>query len=61
MQGRHPGMQPVIQDATPRELADGLRSGRYDLILAQLPVPEQDVQVVPLYREPLRLAVPAGA
>ena len=54
-------MQPVIQDATPRELADGLRSGRYDLILAQLPVPKRDVQVMPLYGEPLRLAVPAGA
>ncbi|MEL7100130.1 MAG: LysR substrate-binding domain-containing protein [Pseudomonadota bacterium] len=53
----HPDLRLVIRDGTPRALLEDLLAGRHDLILAQLPLPEDEVRVRPLFREDLRLAV----
>lgn len=51
----YPDLKLIIQEAPPRELLDGLRDGRHDMILTQLPVEASDVVVNRLFREPLRL------
>lgn len=41
------------------DLLEGLRQGRYDLIFSSAPRQEEDLLYVPVYRQPLYLAVPA--
>lgn len=53
----NPDLKLVARDGVPRELLEELLAGSHDLILTQLPVPEQDFNVHPLYREPMLLAV----
>lgn len=52
-----PDLKLVARDGVPRDLLEELLAGTHDLILTQLPVSEQDFNVLPLYREPMLLAV----
>lgn len=54
----YPDLKMVIRDGPPRALSEGLSAGQHDMILSQLPLPEDDLRVQSLYREPLSLAVP---
>lgn len=53
----HPDLKLLARDGAPAELLEELKTGRHDLVLAQLPVRSDDLVSVPLYREPLLLAV----
>ncbi len=53
----YPSVKLIIRDAAPRVLQDELIEGRHDMILTQLPVQSDDVEVMRLFREPLKLAV----
>lgn len=53
----YPALKLVIRDAAPRVLQDELDEGRHDMILTQLPVQSADVDVMRLFREPLKLAM----
>ncbi len=54
----YPDLKMVIRDGPPRELSEDLAAGQHDMVLTQLPLPEDDFRVVNLYREELHLAVP---
>lgn len=54
----YPDLKLVIRDGPPRTLAEDLVAGRHDMILTQLPLPEAELRLRPLFREPLALAVP---
>jgi len=49
-----------VREAVASDLAEGLRSGNYDLILTSLPFQDPTFTVVPLIREPIYLVVNAG-
>ncbi len=53
----YPSLKVIVRDATPVVLQEELLSGQHDLILTQLPVVSQDVDVMRLFREPLKLAM----
>ncbi len=53
----YPALKLVIRDGAPRVLQDELIEGRHDLILTQLPVQSADLDVMRLFREPLKLAL----
>lgn len=53
----YPSLKLIIRDAAPRVLQEELIEGRHDMILTQLPVQSDDVEVMRLFREPLKLAV----
>lgn len=48
-----------IREAIPRSLPGDLMEGRHDLIITPLPLARRDIDAVPLFREPLLVAVPA--
>lgn len=48
-----------VREGVPRVLEEDLIAGEHDLILTALPVQAGDLTVVPLFREPLVLVVPA--
>jgi DNA-binding transcriptional LysR family regulator len=52
----HEGLKVV--SCRPAELVDGLRTGRFDLILASSETADDDVEALPLYDYALCLAVP---
>ena len=53
----YPNLKLVIRDGAPKELSEELAAGKHDLILTQLPVPEEGIVCEDLYREPLKLVV----
>ena len=53
----HPGLKLVARDGAPRDMIDDLLAGRCDLVVTQLPLPNSDLALRKLYREPLLLAV----
>lgn len=59
LQDRFPGLRLYVREAIPTMLLDGLNSGLHDLLLAPLPLRGGDFECLPLFREPLLLAVPA--
>lgn len=48
-----------VRESMPRFLEEGLVAGRHDLIMTPLPLTAQNLTVVPLFREPLKLVVPS--
>jgi LysR family hydrogen peroxide-inducible transcriptional activator len=56
---RYAALKLYVRENVPRDLESGLVSGDYDLILTPLPVDALGVNVVPLFREPLQLVLPA--
>lgn len=59
---RYPRAELVLREERTAELADGLRSGRLDIGLLAVPVPELDetIAVAGLARDPFLLALPDG-
>lgn len=53
-----PGLEFQIVNEQPRELFDGLKSGRFDLILTLCPHPNSEIEILPLYEHELKLFVP---
>lgn len=53
----YPSLKVIVRDAAPLVLRDELLAGQHDLILTQLPVSSADVEVLRLFREPLKLVV----
>jgi LysR family hydrogen peroxide-inducible transcriptional activator len=51
------GVKLYVREAVPRTLLEELRSGRYDLILTALPIPDQQLTVAPLFQEPIKLVL----
>lgn len=49
-----------VREAVATDLAEGLKSGNYDLILTTLPFDDPSFTVVPLIREPIYLVVNAS-
>ncbi|MEQ9693212.1 hydrogen peroxide-inducible genes activator [Shimia sp. SDUM112013] len=57
LHAEHPDLKLVVRDGPPRDLLDELASGVHDVVISEVPVRAEDFQSVPLYREPLLLAV----
>ncbi len=53
----HPDLKLVARDGPPRDLLEELVGGVHDVILSQLPIASSEITSVPLYREPLLLAM----
>jgi LysR family hydrogen peroxide-inducible transcriptional activator len=55
----YPDLRLYVREAIPDALPEALARGVHDIIIAPLPVRGDGLQVLPLFREPLYLAVPA--
>lgn len=55
----YPDLKLRIYEDLPQALTVGLRDGMHDIIVVPLPVIAEDLHSVPLYREPLYVAVAA--
>lgn len=55
---RCPGLRLYVREALPASLPDGLASGMHDVLIAPMPVRGAGFETLPLFREPLLLAVP---
>jgi len=53
----YPGLKLYIREELPSRLPGGLIEGAHDLIVTLLPVRSREIVTLPLFREPLRLAV----
>jgi LysR family hydrogen peroxide-inducible transcriptional activator len=56
---RYQALKLSVREDAPRDLEEGLAKGKYDLILTALPVDDNRLTITPLFREPLKLALPA--
>lgn len=56
---RYNELKLSVREGAPRDLETGLANGEHDLILTPLPVEDQRLTVAPLFREPLKLVLPA--
>lgn len=54
---KYRGVKFFVREEVPDKLAEGLYSGRYDLILTTLPLKNEGITVMPLFREPLFLVM----
>jgi LysR family transcriptional regulator, hydrogen peroxide-inducible genes activator len=54
---KYGGVKFFVREEVPDALAEGLYNGRYDLILTTLPLKEEGITVMPLFREPLYLVM----
>ena len=55
---RYAALKLSIREDAPRDLEAGLTKGQYDFILTPLPIDNSRLTVVPLFREPVMLALP---
>ena len=56
---RYTALKLSVREDAPRDLEVELATGKHDLILTPLPIDDSRLTVVPLFREPLKLIVPA--
>lgn len=54
----HTDLKLYVREDAPSDLETGLINGQHDLILTTLPVMSNELIVAPLFREPLKLALP---
>ena len=54
----HTDLKLYVRENAPSDLETGLINGQHDLILTTLPVMSNELIVSPLFREPLKLALP---
>lgn len=59
LNGQNPDLKLYVRESAPRELEVELARGEHDVILAQLPVHDDRLTTLRLFREPLYLALPA--
>lgn len=57
---RHPALRLYIREGLTHDLLARLGTGDLDLLLTALPLPGGDVEVAPLFEEPLHLVLPKG-
>ena len=53
----HPDLSLYIREGTPADLEQEILAGTHDVVLTQLPVRSPELEVVPIFREPLFLVV----
>lgn len=58
LHARYPDLRLYIREVAPRDLRGELLAGGLDVILTQLPEGGADLMTLPLFREPLLLAMP---
>ena len=54
---KYRGVKFFVREEVPDQLAEGLYTGRYDLIFTTLPLRDKGITVMPLFREPLYLVM----
>lgn len=57
---RHPALKLYIREGLTHDLVARLGTGDLDLLLTALPLRGDDMEVAPLFQEPLHLVVPKG-
>ena len=55
---RFEDLRLYVREAIPAQLTTDLRSAAHDVILTTLPLQSEELEVVPLFRESLKLALP---
>jgi len=60
LQHRYPDCRIELRETQTRVLVDELARGTLDVVLLALPVPEAEIETLPLFNDPFLLAVPAG-
>lgn len=55
---QHPNLQLYVREGMPQSLRRDLEEGKLDVILYPLPIYGADLESVPLFREPLWIAMP---
>lgn len=53
----HAQLKLYVREEAPSDLENGLINGRHDFILSTLPIMSKELVVMPLFREPLKLAI----
>jgi LysR family hydrogen peroxide-inducible transcriptional activator len=56
---RYTALKLSVREDAPCDLEAGLATGKYDFILTPLPIDDSRLTVAPLFREPLKLTMPA--
>ena len=56
---RYGSLKLSVREDAPRDLETGLANAEYDLVLTALPIEDKRLTVTPLFREPLKLVLPA--
>jgi LysR family hydrogen peroxide-inducible transcriptional activator len=56
---RYGSLKLSVREDAPRDLETGLANAEYDLVLTALPIENKRLTVRPLFREPLKLVLPA--
>jgi LysR family hydrogen peroxide-inducible transcriptional activator len=59
MQRRYPDLQLTLRETQTRTLLDELVRGALDAALLALPIPDGELEMLPLFKDPFWLAVPA--
>jgi LysR family hydrogen peroxide-inducible transcriptional activator len=57
----YPDLQLYVREEMPQHLPDQLQEGQHDIIISPIPVKAGDLKHIPLFREPLRLAISKDA
>lgn len=57
----YPDLKLYVREDMPFNLPDGLDQGKYDVVIMPVPVRDEGLEMVPLFREPLHLVVPADS
>ncbi len=57
----YPDLKLYVREDIPRNLPDGLDRGKYDVVIMPVPVRQEGLEMVRLFREPLQLVVPADS
>lgn len=58
MHQRFEDLRLYVREAVPAQLISDLKSASHDIILTTLPLQGEDLEITPLFRETLKLAVP---
>lgn len=53
----NPKLKLYVREGKPRDLQLDLRAGTFDLVMSPLPIKHSDLEVEPLFREPLQVVV----
>ena len=56
---RYPDLKLYVREGLVDGFLAGLADGRFDVLITPLPIQATDVQVAPLFHEPLMIAIPA--
>lgn len=57
----YPDLKLYVREDIPLNLPDGLDQGKYDVVIMPVPVRDEGLEMVRLFREPLYLVVPADS